>query len=114
MKFWQENQGQLKGQYWQLPLESPRKPPEEIASKKRSMYRKRYEMLDDLSEKIYSIFLNKNSLKPGLLKIKLGLGKRLLPPILLHSFKNHALLFCSFCVEYALGLLINPNTRSSP
>ncbi|MFR5627899.1 MAG: DUF535 family protein, partial [Haemophilus parainfluenzae] len=36
----------------QLPLESTRKPLEEIASKKRSMYRKRYEMLDDLSEKI--------------------------------------------------------------
>ena len=30
---------------------STRKPLEEIASKKRSMYRKRYEMLDDLSEK---------------------------------------------------------------
>ena len=45
-------QGQLKGQYWQLPLEIARKPLEEIASKKRSMYRKRYEMLDDLSEKL--------------------------------------------------------------
>ena len=33
-EFWQENQGQLKGQYWQLPLESTRKPLEEIASKK--------------------------------------------------------------------------------
>ena len=51
-EFWQENQGQLKDQYWQLPLKSARKPLEEIASKKRSMYRKRYEMLDDLSEKI--------------------------------------------------------------
>ena len=40
-EFWQENQGQLNGQYWQLPLEIIRKPLEEIASKKRSMYRKR-------------------------------------------------------------------------
>ena len=51
-EFWQENQGQLNGQYWQLPLESARKPLEEIASKKRSMYRKRYEMLDEMSKNI--------------------------------------------------------------
>lgn len=51
-EFWQENQGQLKGQYWQLPLENARKPLEEIASKKRSMYRKRYEMLDEMSKNI--------------------------------------------------------------
>ena len=54
-EFWQENQGQLTGQYWQLPLEIARKPLEEIASKKRSMYRKRYEMLDDLSEKLLNL-----------------------------------------------------------
>ena len=52
-----KNQGQLNGQYWQLPLESARKPLEEIASKKTFYVRKRYEMLDDLREKNYSIFL---------------------------------------------------------
>ncbi len=45
-EFWAENAGVLQEKYWQLPLEIERKPLEEIASKKRSMYRKRYEMLD--------------------------------------------------------------------
>ncbi|MFD1806512.1 VirK/YbjX family protein [Pasteurella oralis] len=44
-EFWQENQAQL-AQYWQIPTEIERKPLEEIQSKKRSMYRKRYDMFD--------------------------------------------------------------------
>ncbi|OOF58184.1 VirK/YbjX family protein [Rodentibacter myodis] len=51
-EFWQENQGTYQAPYWQLPLEIERKPLEEIASKKRSMYRKRYEMLDQLARDI--------------------------------------------------------------
>lgn len=50
--FWQENNAELAENYWQIPLEIERKPLEEIASKKRSMYRKRYEMLDQLDEQI--------------------------------------------------------------
>ncbi|QPB42396.1 DUF535 family protein [Rodentibacter haemolyticus] len=48
-EFWQENQAVYQNPYWLLPLEIERKPLEEIASKKRSMYRKRYEMLDQLT-----------------------------------------------------------------
>lgn len=50
--FWQENDGVLEQQYWRLPLEIERKTLEEIPSKKRSMYRKRYEMLDHLEQSI--------------------------------------------------------------
>ncbi|OOF84315.1 hypothetical protein BKG92_00120 [Rodentibacter ratti] len=55
-EFWQENQGVYQAPYWQLPLDIERKPLEEIASKKRSMYRKRYEMLDRLTTEITSRF----------------------------------------------------------
>ncbi|OOF49428.1 hypothetical protein BKK54_09030 [Rodentibacter genomosp. 1] len=51
-EFWQENQGIYQDRYWQLPLNIERKPLEDIASKKRSMYRKRYEMLDRLTSEI--------------------------------------------------------------
>lgn len=51
-EFWQENDGVKNGAYWQLPLTMERKPLEDIASKKRSMYRKRYEMLDQLAQDI--------------------------------------------------------------
>ncbi|MCQ9122583.1 hypothetical protein BKG91_04655 [Rodentibacter caecimuris] len=55
-EFWQENQGIYQDLYWQLPLDVERKPLEEIASKKRSMYRKRYDMLDSLTSEIASRF----------------------------------------------------------
>lgn len=47
--FWESLGGNLdtNGDYL-LPLTMPRKPMEEIASKKRSEYRRRYELLDDL------------------------------------------------------------------
>jgi len=51
-EFWQENQGVYHAPYWRLPLEIERKPLEDIVSKKRSMYRKRYEMLDSLANDI--------------------------------------------------------------
>ncbi|MFZ7342785.1 VirK/YbjX family protein [Avibacterium volantium] len=56
-EFWQENNGKLNTQgYWALPLEIERKPLEEIQSKKRSMYRKRYEMLDKLETDLSAVF----------------------------------------------------------
>lgn len=45
-----ESGGQLKD-YWELPLENDRNL-DEVPSKKRSMYRKRYVMLDDLAKVI--------------------------------------------------------------
>ncbi|WKE66116.1 VirK/YbjX family protein [Gallaecimonas kandeliae] len=48
---WAEYGGEaLEARLWQLPLVVPRKPLEEVASKKRSQYRKRYEWLDALQE----------------------------------------------------------------
>lgn len=40
----------ITGEYWQLPLELENKKMEDIPSKKRSMYRKRYEMLENLKQ----------------------------------------------------------------
>lgn len=52
-EFWQENGGKLNMDgYWALNNEIERKSLEEIPSKKRSMYRKRYEMMDEISLKI--------------------------------------------------------------
>lgn len=55
-EFWQENQGVYQDPYWQLSLDIERKSLEEIASKKRSMYRKRYEMLDRLTNELTTRF----------------------------------------------------------
>ena len=46
---WQENGGEREGAYWRLPTTVERRPLEDIQSKKRSMYRRRYEMLDRLT-----------------------------------------------------------------
>ncbi|MCW9718640.1 VirK/YbjX family protein [Avibacterium sp. 21-599] len=54
--FWKENNGIAENGYWTLPLEIERKPLEDIQSKKRSMYRKRYEMLDELETDLNTIF----------------------------------------------------------
>lgn len=52
-EFWKENGGELNNQgYWELNNQIERKALEDIQSKKRSMYRKRYEMLDALSLKL--------------------------------------------------------------
>lgn len=54
--FWQEHEGILNDRtYWKLPLEIKRKPLEEIETKKRSLYRKRYQMFDHLQESIKQI-----------------------------------------------------------
>ncbi|AWX14143.1 VirK protein [Mergibacter septicus] len=50
--FWRDNQATRTTDYWQLPLTIERRPLEEIQSKKRSMYRKRYEMFDLIKQAI--------------------------------------------------------------
>ncbi|MGS2718461.1 DUF535 family protein [Eionea flava] len=47
---WQEKDGD--DYFYQLPIRSPRKPIEEIASKKRSLYRRRYAMLDTIANDV--------------------------------------------------------------
>ncbi|ALX78979.1 VirK/YbjX family protein [Cronobacter malonaticus] len=50
-EFWESLGGERRGvRYFTLPLAAARKPLEEVASKKRSEYRKRYELLDALAE----------------------------------------------------------------
>ncbi|ABR74908.1 DUF535 domain-containing protein [Actinobacillus succinogenes] len=56
-EFWRENEGALDEEgYWRLPLEVERKPLEEIQSKKRSMYRKRYDMFDSIQRSVRDFF----------------------------------------------------------
>ncbi|ASV54803.1 Virulence factor VirK [Lelliottia jeotgali] len=51
--FWLSLGGEQKANgHFQLPLEMARKPMEEIASKKRSEYRRRYELLDSLIDQV--------------------------------------------------------------
>lgn len=57
--FWQENGAELKGEYWELTNTIEQKSLDDIPSKKRSMYRKRYEMLDILSQNIKQELLNR-------------------------------------------------------
>lgn len=55
--FWQECGGVLNPEgYWQLDTSHRRKPETEIASKKRAMYRRRYEMLDSLENDVKNLF----------------------------------------------------------
>ncbi|MGQ0286270.1 VirK/YbjX family protein [Pasteurellaceae bacterium 22721_9_1] len=54
-EFWQENGAALNDAYWQIPCHIEQKPLEEIASKKRSMYRKRYNMFDQMQEQIHQV-----------------------------------------------------------
>ncbi|OOF71004.1 VirK/YbjX family protein [Rodentibacter caecimuris] len=51
-EFWQENEAKLRQGYWRLNTEISRKSLDDIPSKKRSMYRKRYEMFDRLNAEI--------------------------------------------------------------
>lgn len=57
--FWQEFGGTKSNTpdrpFYLLPLKAPRKDFEQISSKKRSMYRRRYQMLDQMSERISSV-----------------------------------------------------------
>ena len=55
--FWQENGATLESDgYWHLPQIPPRKDLAEIESKKRSMYRKRYQMLDNMAVEMQACF----------------------------------------------------------
>ena len=59
-EFWQEYESKLVEDYWQIPTVLERRPLEEIQSKKRSMYRKRYEMFDNMTAEIQSLLAKKN------------------------------------------------------
>ena len=59
-EFWQENEGHLAENYWQIPTALERRPLEDIQSKKRSMYRKRYDMFDKMMVEIQSLLTEKN------------------------------------------------------
>ncbi len=51
--FWQENAAIMtNNDYWQLPLQIERRNLEDVATKKRSMYRKRYAMFDLMESEI--------------------------------------------------------------
>ncbi|WP_183270899.1 VirK/YbjX family protein [Buttiauxella sp. A111] len=53
--FWESMSGELMPEgYYELPLGIARKPIEEIASKKRAEYRRRYSLLDEMMEQIES------------------------------------------------------------
>ncbi len=55
--FWQSMSGErLNEGYFRMPNKVARKPLEEIASKKRAEYRRRYALLDGMSENIASLF----------------------------------------------------------
>ncbi|EFM96938.1 VirK/YbjX family protein [Actinobacillus pleuropneumoniae] len=55
--FWKDNNAILtKNDYWSLSNNIERKPLNTIPSKKRSMYKKRYQLLDDIKEKINLMF----------------------------------------------------------
>ncbi|OOS00253.1 hypothetical protein B0187_01845 [Haemophilus paracuniculus] len=55
-KFWEENNATLNDNYWHIPTDLQLKSLEEIASNKRSMYRKRYAMLEKLQQDIQDCF----------------------------------------------------------
>lgn len=54
--FWAENGGALKQNYWYIPNTIERKSMDDIPSKKRSMYKKRYEMLDNIKQSLTQLF----------------------------------------------------------
>ncbi|PWW08235.1 VirK/YbjX family protein [Mangrovibacter plantisponsor] len=55
-EFWESVSGIKAGQYqWQLPLSLPRKELEDIASKKRAEYRRRYLLQDEIEQKTLAL-----------------------------------------------------------
>lgn len=54
--FWADNGGEFKQNYWYIPNTIEQKTMEEIPSKKRSMYKKRYEMLDNIKQSLTQLF----------------------------------------------------------
>ncbi len=62
--YWEEESGIKHNGWYNIPIYLERKTIEEIATKKRSMYKKRYVMMDEFSVEIennFSSFLKKNS-----------------------------------------------------
>lgn len=57
-QYWEEENGEKEGNFYNIPVEETRKTMEEITSKKRSMYKKRFTMLDDFKERIAEKFEN--------------------------------------------------------
>ncbi|EBS5459491.1 DUF535 domain-containing protein [Salmonella enterica subsp. enterica serovar Enteritidis] len=55
--FWEAVAGRPYGNWYQLPIHTGRKPLSDIASKKRSEYRKRYALLDHIHEEITTILV---------------------------------------------------------
>lgn len=51
-QFWQENEATYHDGYWHIPLHSNQKDLSEIASKKRAMYRRRYELLAQIKQEM--------------------------------------------------------------
>ena len=58
--FWADNGGALKQNYWYIPNTIERKSMDDIPSKKRSMYKKRYEMLDNIKQQLNNFILGKH------------------------------------------------------
>lgn len=54
--FWADNGGAFKQNYWYIPNIIERKSMDDIPSKKRSMYKKRYEMLDNIKQSLIQLF----------------------------------------------------------
>ena len=56
-EFWETLDGKKRSTFcWQLPLEMARKSLDEIASKKRAEYRRRFELLDEIKTAINARF----------------------------------------------------------
>lgn len=56
---WLEKGGhRVDGGFFEVPIASPRRNPEEIPAKKRSMYRQRYAMIDDIRDQIWAAARN--------------------------------------------------------
>lgn len=56
-EFWASIEGEKDNAWrWRLPTQFARKPLETIASKKRAEYRRRFQLLDDVAEKIHALF----------------------------------------------------------
>ncbi|EFH8762370.1 DUF535 domain-containing protein [Escherichia coli] len=61
--FWRSVAGEVYGEWFRLPNKIARKPLSDIASKKRSEYRKRYRLLDDIHHKVVSSLQSKMLIK---------------------------------------------------
>ena len=56
-EFWSSIDGVKKDNYrWRLPLQMARKPIEDIASKKRAEYRRRFQLLDEIQSSLHNYF----------------------------------------------------------